>query len=46
MATSRIQPALDVADDDPTTEQASTGTCCTARPADATPCCAGSSQGA
>jgi catechol 2,3-dioxygenase-like lactoylglutathione lyase family enzyme len=33
-----------VLDDDPTTEQASTGTCCTARSDDATPCCAGSAQ--
>jgi catechol 2,3-dioxygenase-like lactoylglutathione lyase family enzyme len=36
-----------VLDDDPTTAQASTGTCCTAGPDDATtPCCAGSTQDA
>ncbi len=35
-----------VLDDDPATEQASTGTCCTAGPADATPCCAGSAEDA
>ena len=46
MATNRIQPDPDVADGDPTTERAPTGTCCTARPADATPCCADSPQDA
>jgi len=35
-----------VLDDDPTTEQASTGTCCATGPADAIPCCAGSAEDA
>ncbi len=37
MATSRTH-------NDPTTEQASTETCCTAGSDDAAPCCAGSTQ--
>jgi len=35
-----------LADDDPATEQASTGTCCASGTADATPCCAGSAEDA